>query len=209
MLDVVLEAAIEEGVAVPDPEDVDIDVKVNAIRFNRWQAFAKWYAGGEGEEKVPGLGVPSLARVLVAETWEREVVLQDFSILEAMVSLKLAFSEDAQEYLDLRRKKTNEFLLAGMEHPDRAEGNSKSFPDPPRAVRDEIMVTYEQSLNLGAGLAIRLDMLRFYADTLLKGRSEEMLAILWPPGPAKISTFSSHYYHSYHYYHSNVIDRRQ
>ena len=124
-LDVVLEAAIEEGVAVPDPEDVDVDVKVNAIRFNRWQAFAKWYAGGEGEEKVPGLGVPSLARVLVAETWEREVVIQDFSILEAMVSLQLAFSEDTQDYLTLRRKKVNEFLLLGIEQPDGAEGNSE------------------------------------------------------------------------------------
>jgi hypothetical protein len=214
-LDVVLETAIEEGVAVPEPEDVDVLPTICPLRSTRWATFRMWYAGQEGIEKVPGAGVPTLARVLVAETWEARVIQEDFTVLDAMAALNTSFTDEARDFHVARKREVNAYLLLSTSESasatENAGGKSDSalekgksglassqsittiatkpdqFTPPPRKVKDEVHVAYEQSLVQNTGIAIRMDMLRYYVDSIVRARTEEAMRLLWPPGPCRLS----------------------
>ena len=171
--DYILEIAIMDGISVPDVEDVDLDSKVAPMRHQRWKDFAKWYAGDEAVEKIPGRGIPTLARVLIAEEWEGKALCEDFSILDVLIQLGVAVPDELKELNVNRLNKVRE------------SGNATDVPSLTKAQKDDVMMAYENSLNTSVGVAIRLDLFKFYINALVKARREQMIHFLWPPGAAR------------------------
>jgi len=172
-LDYILELAIMDGVSVPDLEDVDLDSKIAPVRAQRWKDFAKWYAGEEGIEKIPGKGVPTMARVLIAEEWEGKSLYEDCTLLRSLIQMGIPLSDDLKESNEIRLQKIS-------------EGDFEAAAAPlPKDQKDDLLIAYENSLNSSVGVAIRIDLFKFYLNAIIKSRRQLMLNFLWPPGPAR------------------------
>ena len=55
--------------------------------------------------------MPTLARVLVAETWETRTVLEDYSILDSLLALGVSFTDEAKAFHVQRCREVNKHLL--------------------------------------------------------------------------------------------------
>ena len=58
-------------------------------RAQRYSEFIAWYAGEEGIEKVPGQGLPTLARTVLAEQWERYVLLSHMMVMMTVAMMSI------------------------------------------------------------------------------------------------------------------------
>lgn len=96
-LDCVLCLAVMDGISVPDPEDIDLDKALVPLRAKRLADFIIWYTGDEGKDKVPGRGIPTLARVLFAETLEGAAVTDDPFVVQTMMKEKMPLPEPVLE----------------------------------------------------------------------------------------------------------------
>jgi len=87
MLDCITELIFDDDsaylVGVPDMEDfilTQIGLNVS-IRNSRVRSFTAWYVGDELTNPEREKGVPSLARTIFSELWERRVILEDPTVL--------------------------------------------------------------------------------------------------------------------------------
>ena len=117
---------------------MDVDSKMAAIRNSRWISFTKWYAGDEAINRVPGQGIPTLARVLVAEKWEKKVLYEDFTIMESMILLGQNFSEETLLWYEEQKA----LLL------EQGDDFKYKVTD---EVKDDVMIGYEAALNQSTG----------------------------------------------------------
>ncbi len=97
-------------------------------------------------------------------TNHRQVIYADFLIIEALILLGSAVSEEFTMYYEKRRDELATLengIISSEEATEEHLQNLYRNEDPPTAIKEELMIAYETALNTGAGNAIRLDMLRY------------------------------------------------
>ncbi len=123
-LDMIWDLAVGDCVEVPAPEDRMLGREVFPIRRRIWDEFREWYAGDEETNKVPGQGIPTLARVLFAEEYEAKQVENDDGVMNLMRERNLALP---RRFRDAGITLSN--LGGGSFQPDTASVGEKSFND--------------------------------------------------------------------------------
>ena len=96
-------------------------------------------------------------------TNHRQVIYADFLVMEALILLGSAVSEDFTAYYEKRRDELATLEKGIISNEEATEEQTQKLyrnEDPPTAIKEELMITYETALNTSAGNAIRLDMLR-------------------------------------------------
>jgi len=172
-LDEIFELAVLEGISIPDPEDAALDPKLFPGRANRWKAFSVWYSGDEGVKKVPGQGIPTLARVLFAENWEMISVDND------------PWVEVQMNELDLIMAISSSASVASND----SHGNDPIKNVPPESEekqKSHLLVSYTASMAKANGVKIRTELIRRNIDTIMRSRRLSMLQWFSPPGAARI-----------------------
>jgi hypothetical protein len=97
-LDAIIMAALGEGIAIPDPEDIYLNPKAMfSLRTNRLKLFIAWYAGAEATDHMAGRGIPTEMRTVVSENWERKVLECDPGIFSRMIQLGFHRSENESQ----------------------------------------------------------------------------------------------------------------
>ena len=163
-LDCILLAALLDGIGTPDPEDAYLNpLHACPHRIHRWQIFCVWYAGGEGKNLKPGFGVPSLARVLVAERWE----LRSLKLRRVLLRLK---------YEEMKLEMTG----MDVKHMDWEAWASDTSTE-------SLLPVYQSIQNNEIGQILRKEMLQETLNVIQDKRRFHMLKILWPPSVSKLS----------------------
>lgn len=208
--------AIENGIGVPDPEDIFLDHFTFSIRGARWKAFATWYAGQEEVVKAPGKGVPTLARVLLAEEWEAEAVDRDSFVYRHMVKLEFPFPDDfiAPEQLDAGSLSTPDSspAMSPRSRPSTAGSSPTQFLSPgnslitdPQESADSsvawtqgsgmawyttpspLLELYDGGISTSQGQELRVALLKKNVGAIMSARKIEITRLLFPPGPMRVS----------------------
>jgi hypothetical protein len=186
MLDYVIELAVEAAIQVPDAEDSLLDVSYHRGRSIIFMRFWTWYASDEEANPVKGLGIPSLARVLVAERLERLLVDKDFTVAEHLFGLPQYKNLQSQIEMSVNNR------LHSPSSEDSGEPSTHGEDDlvlssykRKNEVGDyefsELVIAYEASIFSAAGSAIRVDLFRRQLEYILTSRKITMLKYFWPP----------------------------
>lgn len=170
-MDCITELAIEDGIMVPDLEDVYVDKSTTSFKAIIWEEFKLWYVGEEIHQRIPGKGAPSLPRVIFAEEWEKKVVLSDEFIRSEMNQLGWfdidSYNEDTFGSPSSKSRQTS------------SQGNKREEINMNNI--DEIVGIYEGYIQQEIGTKIRLLMLRRYVDIVCSSRQASMLYFITPP----------------------------
>ena len=196
MLNYVVELAAHDGVLVPDAEDNIMDGGFNRTKSSMFSRFWAWYAGDEESNPQKGMGVPTVARVLVAERLERPLVDKDFTVAESLFALPQFHTLQAsiQSSAHLRTdpsSSSDESEAAPSTHEDDVAASSDGIDEMLGALRrrneeadytfSELVTAYEQAVYTAAGSVIRSALYRRQLEVVLSSRRIGVLKFLWPP----------------------------
>eukprot|EP01031_Cornospumella_fuschlensis_P046094 gene46094-56427_t len=167
---VVEELAVMDGICIPDPEDFSLLDNSNtfAMRSKVCNEFRMWYAGEEETNRIPGMGVPTLARVIFAEEFETTSVEKDSFVLTLMLEKKLPVP---------RR-----FIPARAESNEAGE-NDEETEDRGKALEDfeSLMAAYQKAINTTVGGSLRNAVICRALSKVLAGRQLAVVKHLFPP----------------------------
>jgi hypothetical protein len=195
-LDNIMELAFLDGVCVPDPEDITLDPHTFDVRRHRWNDFTAWYAGNEEIERVPGRGVPTLARVIFSEDWETKVARTDPFVLSRMEELgfpqaKTEFpddDDDSSQRSEISPVESSESLVEMERKREATRKRHSQIVRKRRKIEEEekdlmpLIVVYEGRLPLKVGCQLRMEIMRRYIDVIMRDRYFSMMQLMCPPG---------------------------
>ncbi|RYG70294.1 hypothetical protein EON64_00570 [archaeon] len=166
---IVEELAVMNGICIPDPEDFSLLDNSNtfAMRSKMCSEFRAWYAGEEESNKVPGMGVPSLARVVFAEEFETVFVEKDSFVLNLMLEKKLPVP---------RRLMPISTDLGEDSDAEEIEENSKVLED-----FESLLAAYQKAINTTMGASVRSSVICRALSKVLAGRQLAVVKHLYPP----------------------------
>ena len=192
MLNYVAELAVNDGVLVPDAEDNIMDGGYNRTKSVIFSKFWSWYAGDEELNSQKGMGVPTVARVLVAERFERPLVDKDFAVAEGLFSLPqyhtLQASLHTSSHQELERSSSEDSSNSFFHDTSfSADGVDELLSIFKRKNEDadysfsELVKAYEQAVFTVSGSTIRIALYRRQLDIVLSTRRIGVLKFFWPP----------------------------
>ena len=187
MLDAIVELAVQDGVYTPNVEDVCMDAKAFPSLNSRVRAFEAWYAGEEGTSKIKGKGLPSLQRVVLAETFEAEHAIrwEDFTLsIPLPHEYKLLLIKGERERLCRSRIRSYAHSISLPEDYDDWPADDKFPPKdlhPPLFLPENYYALYEEAILTPDGVASRISMFQYQIDLITQSRRFSMNRVFWPP----------------------------
>jgi hypothetical protein len=210
-LDSVWELAMDDGIALPNPEDRLLPPTEFPLRAQIWEKFRVWYAGDEELEIVPGQGYPTLARCVFSETTEMPQVEKDTFVTELLVEndfplpkppLPSSSTMDSAE--KPQRKKSlfvpptanpggkplendifeNEFGDGGEDDLSATSSsivNNNNNGKPEEQQLTTMRQAYEKAIASPQGSFIRNELMNELLTKILKSRLMNVMKFLWPP----------------------------
>lgn len=157
------ELAVQDGIEIPDPEDFNLPADTFTSKANICKLFQEWYSGDEDVNLVPGLGVPTLQRVIFAEDFESKYAEGDPSTLTSMID-------------------------KNMPLPKRYHVNNDDDDTPSNTMEDfeTLLHAYQKAIDTSAGFFLRSDMIKKALTRVLLARRMSTVKFLWPPGMNRI-----------------------
>lgn len=185
-LDQIIELAIDEGIAIPDPEDFTIPLNLFPTREERLKKFCVWYAGDEEKNKIPGQGIPTLARVVLSETFEDLSVDHDPFVLSTMQHNNMPMPPFClpEDHPDYRPKpEIVEEIHDGVKryHLETISVDSNDEEEEYAT----LLQAYERAVTTGLGKCLRINLISRTVNIIMSSRRTGMLRYIWPPGPAR------------------------
>ena len=195
MLNYIVELAAQDGVLVPDAEDNIMDSGFNRTKSTIFSKFWAWYAGDEESNPQKGTGVPTVARVLLAERLERPLVDKDFTVAESLFALPqfhtLQASIQSSAHLRIDRSTSDESEAPHSPHEDdtlissdgidELLGSLKRRNEEADYTFSELVKAYEQAVYTASGSVIRAALYRRQLEFILASRRIGVLKFFWPP----------------------------
>jgi hypothetical protein len=189
-LDNILSLALQDKIAVPNPEDIAQPKGKFPSRDVIVHKFVAWYAGEEETDRVPGHAPPTLQRTIFGETWETDCVRQDPFVLETLYENEFPVPE---QYFGHSTKMRASFaappsrsrsMMGNMRSSvsaapkGRTNTNSSPFFDP-------LLNMYRETISKISGSFLRPTLLARHLAAIIGCRRMAILRWVWPPGPAR------------------------
>lgn len=196
MMDYIVELAVEDGQCCGIPDDEDFALGQTGVdvfqRTNRIKAFTAWYCGDELVNKNRDKGVPSLARVLVSELFERRAILEDPSVAAYMEKNMghAAVHGSESKRKDKHRHKHGQKAVEVISESPTADTDDDAYDHVRKTTlyKSKLITVYERSLTTSSGTDGRIELYRRYVDVMSCCRQYSMTRLLYPPGPQKSSS---------------------
>ena len=196
MLDAVAELAVADGIIIPDIEDAGLDKSIFPSKCQRWDSFVAWYTGEESTCRIPGFGVPTLARVVFGD-WEKLCAESDSSVVDMLCmsvdsgfSTKMSGGEESARFASRNISRQTSFELS-RKSSNRVYGDeaSKLFASRKLSSVGEgnLATMYDKLVNSADDHGVRCDLLHSLVVSMIQSRRLCILRQLWPPGPARLN----------------------